>query len=88
MRARGDLRWLDVAYFQVNLDSQLKWYPLVTAQMLADQSREFWHGYAGYSILPDKLTSEQVMTILYILRLRCLLGGTKRPPILRSWADR
>jgi hypothetical protein len=79
MLARADLRWIDVAYFLLNVDSQLKWYPLVTAEMLADLSREFWRGYAGEH-LPDKLTSEQVTAILYILRLRCLLGGTTRPP--------
>ena len=78
MRARNDLRWLDLAYFLLNVDSQLKWYPLVTAEMLADLSREFWRGYAGEH-LPDSLTAEQVTAILYILRLRCLLGGTTRP---------
>ena len=79
MRARTDLRWLDVAYFLLNMDSQLKWHPLVTAEMLAELSREFWRGYAGEH-LPDSLTPEQVLAILYILRLRCLLGGTTRPP--------
>jgi hypothetical protein len=42
--ARADLRWIDMAYFLLNMDSQLKWYPLVTAEMLADLSREFWRG--------------------------------------------
>jgi hypothetical protein len=79
MRAHTDLRWLDVAYFLLNMDSQLKWHPLVTAEMLAELSREFWRGYAGEH-LPDSLTPEQVLAILYILRLRCLLGGTTRPP--------
>ena len=82
MRARADLRWLDVAYFLLNMDSQLKWHPLVTAKMLAELSREFWRGYAG-GHLPDGLTSEQVTAILYILRLRCLLGGTTRPPFFQ-----
>lgn len=77
MRARADLRWLDVAYFLLNMDSQLKWYPLVTAEMLTDLCREFWRGYAGER-LPDGLMPEQVTAILYILRLRCLLGGTTR----------
>ena len=79
MRARADLRWLDMAYFLLNMDSQLKWHPLVTAEMLAEQSCEFWRGYAGEH-LPDALTPEQGFAILYILRLRCLLGGTTRPP--------
>jgi hypothetical protein len=79
MRARTDLRWLDVAYFLLNMDSQLKWHPLVTAEMLAELSREFWYGYADEH-LPDSLTPEQVIAILYILRLRCLLGGTTRLP--------
>ena len=79
MRARADLRWLDMAYFLLNMDSQLKWHPLVTAEMLAELSREFWYGYADEH-LPDSLTPEQVIAILYILRLRCLLGGTTRPP--------
>jgi hypothetical protein len=79
MRRRPDLRLLDVAYFLLNMDSQLKWHPLVTAEMLAELSREFWRGYAGKH-LPDSLPPEQVIAILYILRLRCLLGGTTRPP--------
>jgi hypothetical protein len=79
MRTRTDLRWLDVAYFLLNMDSQLKWHPLVTADMLAELSREFWCGYAGEH-LPDSLPPEQVIAILYILRVRCLLGGTTRPP--------
>ena len=79
MRARADLRWLDMAYFLLNMDSQLKWHPLVTAEMLAELSREFWRGYADEH-LPDSLTPEQVIAVLYILRLRCLLGGTSRPP--------
>jgi hypothetical protein len=79
MRSGTDLRWLDMAYFLLNMDSQLKWHPLVTAEMLAELSREFWRGYAGEH-LPDSLMPEQVIAILYILRLRCLLGGTTRPP--------
>ena len=78
MRARADLRWLDMAYFLLNMDSQLKWHPLLTAEMLADLAREFWRGYAGEH-LPDSLTAAQVTAILYIMRLRCLLGGTTRP---------
>ena len=82
MRSGTDLRWLDMAYFLLNMDSQLKWRPLLTAEMLAELSREFWRGYAGEH-LPDSLTPEQVIAILYILRLRCLLGGTTRPPYLQ-----
>ncbi|CEF49364.1 unnamed protein product [uncultured bacterium] len=87
MRAQTNLRWLDVAYFLLNLDSQLKWSPLVTAEMLADLGREFWRGYAG-EFLPDKLTPEQVIAILYILRLRCLLGGTTRPAYFKVMGGR
>ena len=79
MRSGPDLRWLDVAYFLLNMDSQLKWHPLVTTEILAELSREFWYGYADEH-LPDSLTQEQVIAILYILRLRCLLGGTTPPP--------
>ena len=79
MRTRTDLRWLDVVYFLLNMDSQLKWHPLVTAEMLAELSREFCYGYAGEHF-PDSLTQEQVIGILYILRLKCLLGGTTRLP--------
>jgi hypothetical protein len=78
MRARSNLRWLDLAHFLLNVDSQLKWYPLVKSEMLADLTREFRRGYAGEQ-LPDALSAEQVTAILYILRLRCLLGGTTRP---------
>jgi hypothetical protein len=79
MRGEADLRWLDVAYFLLNIESQMKWFPLVTVGMLSQLWREFWRGYAGESGIPDGLTPEQVTAILYIVRLRYLLGGTSRP---------
>jgi len=79
MRAQADLRWLDVAYLLLNIESQIKWFPLVTAGMLAELSRAFWHGYAGDAGLPDNLSPEQLVALLYVLRLRYLLGGAARP---------
>ena len=83
MRARADLRWLDVAYLLLNIESQIKWFPLLTAGMLAELSREFWRGYAGDTGLPDDLSPEQLVAILYVLRLRYLLGGAARPAYFR-----
>ena len=79
MRARADLRWLDVTYLLLNIESRIKWFPLLTAGMLAELSREFWCGYAGDRGLPDGLSPEQLVAILYVLRLRYLLGGAARP---------
>ena len=83
MRARADLRWLDVTYLLLNIESQIKWFPLLTAGMLAELSREFWCGYAGDRGLPDGLSPEQLVAILYVLRLRYLLGGAARPAYFR-----
>jgi hypothetical protein len=83
MRARADLRWLDVAYFLLNIASQLKWAPLVTAGSLAELSHEFWRGYVGEADPPDSLSPEQMAAILYLVRLRYLLGGTTRPAYFR-----
>jgi Ser/Thr protein kinase RdoA (MazF antagonist) len=88
MRARADLRWLDVAYLLLNIESQIKWFPLLTAGMLAELSREFWRGYAGDTGLPDNLSPEQLVAILYVLRLRYLLGVRRVRPISGSWTGR
>ena len=79
MRARADLRWLDVTYLLLNIESQIKWFPLLTAGMLAELAREFWRGYVGDDGLPDGLSREQLGAILYVVRLRYLLGGATRP---------
>jgi hypothetical protein len=81
--ARADLRWLDVTYLLLNIESQIKWYPLLTAGMLAELLREFWRGYAGETGFPDGLSPKQLVAILYVLRLRYLLGGAARPAYFR-----
>jgi hypothetical protein len=72
-----------VAYFLLNVASQLKWAPLVTAVSLAELSREFWQGYVREPDPPDSLSLEQMAAVLYVVRLRHLLGGTTRPAYFR-----
>lgn len=80
MRNRANLRWYDVAHTLLNIESQMKWFPLITAGILSDLWRGFWQGYVRGSGIPDGLTAGQLLAILYVVRVQYLLGGTARPP--------
>jgi hypothetical protein len=80
MRHRANLRWYDVAHTLLNIESQMKWFPLITAGILSDLWRSFWQGYVRGAEIPDGLTTAQLLAILYVVRVQCLLGGTARLP--------
>jgi hypothetical protein len=80
MRNRANLRWYDVAYTLLNIESQMKWFPLITAAILSDLWGSFWQGYIRGAGIPNGLTAEQLLAILYVVRVQYLLGGTVRAP--------
>jgi hypothetical protein len=85
MRAEDDLRWYDVAYFLINLESQMKWAPVVSRSGLAPLARAFNEGYLGSDSTVDSLSSAQRAALLYLIRVRYLLGGTLRVPLHRMF---
>jgi hypothetical protein len=80
MRHPPNWRWFDVVYLLLNLESQRKWFPLVTAAMVRELWGSFWRGYLGDAGPPDRLTPEQLAAILYLVRIAWLVGGTVREP--------
>lgn len=80
MRHPPNWRWFDVVYLLLNVESQRKWSPLVTAASCERLWLAFWQGYVGARGLPDRLTPAQLAAILYIVRLEWLVGGTVREP--------
>lgn len=80
MRHPPNWRWFDVVYLLLNMESQRKWFPLVTPAMMRELWSAFWRGYLGERGLPDGLTPQQLAAILYIVRIEWLVGGTVREP--------
>jgi hypothetical protein len=80
MMHRPNWRWFDIVYLLLNVESQRKWFPLITLPMLCRLWRAFWRGYIGDMGVPDGLSVEQLAAILYIVRIEWLVGGTIRPP--------
>jgi hypothetical protein len=80
MKHRPTWRWFDIVYLLLNVESQRKWFPLVTSRMLCKLWRAFWRGYIGDVGVPDGLSVEELAAILYIVRIEWLVGGAVRPP--------
>jgi hypothetical protein len=73
-------RWFDIGYLLLNVESQCKWSPLVTRQMICNLWRAFWHGYIGENGVPDGLSPVQLAAVLYIVRIEWLVGGRVQSP--------
>ena len=80
MRHPPNWRWFDLVYLLLNVESQRKWWPLVTANTCERLWLAFWQGYVGARGLPDGLTPAQLAAVLYIVRIEWLVGGTVREP--------
>lgn len=80
MRHPPNWRWFDVVYLLLNVESQQKWWPLVTAAAVEPLWRAFWRGYVGHAGLPNGLTRDELAAILYLVRVAWLVGGTVREP--------
>jgi Ser/Thr protein kinase RdoA (MazF antagonist) len=81
MRAGDNLRWYDIAYLLINLESQMKWSPLLRRSDLAPLWRSFWNGYRGHDHAIEGLSGDQMAALLYLARVQYLLGGTIRVPL-------
>jgi hypothetical protein len=82
LHCRPNWRWSDVALFLLNLEVQLKWFPLTTRRMMSRLWHAFWTGYIGERGIPDGLGIEHVPAVLYITRLQWLIHGVIRQPYL------
>lgn len=82
LQAPASSRWLEVMCFMLNLESQAKWSPIVTRDMLTKLWSCFWHGYTRNN-LPECMPDE-IPAIFYMARLYHLLGGTFRVPLFRK----
>jgi hypothetical protein len=80
MRYRPNWRWYDFVFLLLNLESGQKWSPLIKLPVLARLGRAFWQGYAGDGSLPDGLGVEELVAILYLVRLHWLFDGVVRRP--------
>lgn len=78
LRAPPKPRWYDVAGFMINLESQIKFAPFVGAGSIATGWHSFWDGYMGAGPA-DGLAPEQVSAVLYLMKIRYLLGIRRRP---------
>jgi hypothetical protein len=84
MRAPASSRWIEVTCLLLNLESQAKWAPLVTHDMLSNLWSAFWRGYVGDQ-LPE-ISSDQIPAVIFLGRLYHLLGGTFRAPLFKKYS--
>jgi hypothetical protein len=78
MRAPWKSRWFDVAVFLTNLESQIKYAPLVGTGCIAAAWDSFWTGYEGVG-LPDGLSLEQAQAVLFLIKLEYVFEGSWLP---------
>ena len=78
MRAPNNSRWHDVSYFLINLESQLKYWPIIDRSSITDLWRSFWRGYLEKG-LPDGLSRQQIRSLIYLIKVQYLFGETIRP---------
>ena len=86
MRAPNDLRWYDPVYFLINIESQLKWSPLVRKDTLSKLWDSFWRGYLEDG-LPDYMDHRQIAAAFFLLRVQYLLGGTIRVALYEMFGN-
>jgi hypothetical protein len=82
LHCRPNWRWSDIALFLLNLEVQLKWFPLITRRMMSRLWDAFWTGYVGTRGIPDNLAAEHLAAVLYLTRLQWLIHGVIRQPYL------
>lgn len=85
MRAPDNSRWYDVTCFLINLESQIKYWPVVRACILMDMWTHFWQGYSGKE-LPDGLSESEIWAIIYLIKVQYLFGGIIRPPLFEVYS--
>jgi hypothetical protein len=84
MRAPNNSRWYDVSYFLINVESQLKYWPIINKKSIADLWQSFWRGYSEKGS-PDALSSRQIRSLIYLIKVQYLFGATIRPPLFKIY---
>jgi hypothetical protein len=82
IRGPAASRWIEVTRLLLNLESQAKWSPIVTWDMVSELWGSFWDGYADGGI--PECTPDQVPAMIFLARLYHLLGGTFRVPLFEK----
>jgi hypothetical protein len=86
MRAPDNSRWYDVTYFLINLESQLKYWPLIDKKNINGLWKSFWSGYSGDPVTEGSST-ERIMPLIYLIKVQYLLGATIRPPLYKIYRN-
>jgi hypothetical protein len=84
MRAPDNSRWYDLCYFLINVESQLKYWPVMGRAGLLDLWKSFWCGYSEKG-LPEALSAKMIIAIMYLIKVEYLFGGTIRPPLFEIY---
>lgn len=84
MRAPVNSRWYDLSYFFINLESQLKYWPIIDRISLLYLWKSFWQGYSQKG-LPETLSENQIKAIIYLIKVEYLFGGTIRAPLFEIY---
>jgi len=84
MRAPDNSRWYDLCYFLINVESQLKYWPVMGRAGLLGLWKSFWCGYSDNG-LPEALSAKMIIAILYLIKVEYLFGGTIRPPLFEVY---
>jgi hypothetical protein len=80
MRSPDNSKWYDVAYFLINLESQLKYWPIISKTNLDNLWASFFSGYLENGI-SESMSPKQIGAIIYLIKVQYLLGATNRPPL-------
>jgi len=85
LHRRQDSGWCDVAHLLINIESLIRYSPLIRSRLLAGISRAVCAGYRGASY-PDGLSPEQVHALIYLLKIERALGLHGRRPLFAKLA--
>lgn len=86
LQRRLDSGWCDVAHLLINIESLVRYSPLIRSRLLGQLGRGVCAGYRGDSY-PDGLTQTQVDALLYLLKIERALGLQGRRPLFAKLAD-
>ena len=76
--------WHDVAYCLINIESIIRYSPLLNSDLVARLSTAFLSGYRGYAY-PDALSNNQMRGVLYLVRAELIIGAGHRAPLLGAY---
>lgn len=86
LQRRLDSGWCDVAHLLINIESLIRYSPLIRSRLLGQLGRGVCAGYRGESY-PDGLTQDQVNALLYLLRIERALGLQGRRPLFAKLSN-